>query len=175
MNLSLSVYNYFIEWNNFHFGVNTLTGYKAFLTNDQYELLKEFPLNRAISLKFPTLYNQLKHAGFITANDVEFEFLKHRYLLGIYGNNGTYRLTIMPTLNCNLRCWYCYEHHSKSKMSPDTMRNIFRYVKYIIDTKNIRQLELDWFGGEPMMYFNDIVYPLSMELIKLAKKNKINT
>ena len=60
-------------------------------------------------------------------------------------------------------------------MSPDTMRNIFRYVKYIIDTKNIRQLELDWFGGEPMMYFNDIVYPLSMELIKLAKKNKINT
>lgn len=40
MNLSLSVSNYFIEWNNFHFGVNTLTGYKAFLTNDQYETIK---------------------------------------------------------------------------------------------------------------------------------------
>lgn len=41
----------------------------------------------------------------------------------------TLRLTINPTLDCNLRCWYCYEtHNKKAYMSDQTIKSIGNLV-----------------------------------------------
>lgn len=33
------------------------------------------------------------------------------------------RITINPTLDCNLKCWYCYEDHLKGSIMNDTTIN----------------------------------------------------
>lgn len=58
--------------------------------------------------------------------------------------------TILTTTKCNARCFYCYELHSKRKhhMTEETAINVGEYISKVAD-KN-KQINLHWFGGEPM-------------------------
>ena len=50
---------------------------------------------------------------------------------------GQFTLIVLPTLDCNLRCWYCFEEHKKgSKMSQDTFERICRLVDHMRFTTN---------------------------------------
>lgn len=85
-----------------------------------------------------------------------------------------YRLTINPTLNCNLNCWYCYETHVKGIMKGEVANRIFKFIINKINNKELNCLTLDWFGGEPLLAFNEVIYPLSKKIIKEAEKHSIN-
>ncbi len=72
-----------------------------------------------------------------------------------------FQLIINPTLDCNLRCWYCYEKHSKETAMPDnTMQAIKELIRNLTEKPNIRHLNLSFFGGEPLLGFRDRVRPL---------------
>ncbi len=58
-------------------------------------------------------------------------------------------LTICPTLNCNFRCTYCYQHHSVEVMSEEIQNRIIQYVKE--HHPPIEGLHVTWFGGEPLL------------------------
>lgn len=57
--------------------------------------------------------------------------------------------TILPTTDCNARCFYCYEHDcEKMTMEEQTAKDI---AKYINRTHNPEKtIKLSWFGGEPL-------------------------
>lgn len=75
--------------------------------------------------------------------------------------SGLYHLVINPTQDCIFRCWYCYETHRQSKMDDNVVGNIKKLVVKTLKREDISQFMLGWFGGEPLMYFDEIVYPLS--------------
>src|SRR5690606_20137919 len=60
----------------------------------------------------------------------------------------TLGLTICPTLNCNFRCTYCYQHHLKGVMRAD-VRN--RIAAYVAASDGLQDLHVTWFGGEPLL------------------------
>ena len=64
-------------------------------------------------------------------------------------------LTICPTLQCNFRCPYCFEHSQSDSavMSPDTVEQVLHFIK---SYKDIRHLSLAWYGGEPLLAFDVI-------------------
>jgi len=71
------------------------------------------------------------------------------------------RLTINPTLDCNLRCWYCYEAHQRgSAMNKHTINAILSYLKKSIEKHSFQYVILSFFGGEPLLQFNKVVKPL---------------
>lgn len=74
------------------------------------------------------------------------------------------RVTIMPTLNCNFRCWYCYERHRNPVVSPEDLRTILRFIKTRVGETKKDAIVLDWFGGEPMLCFNEVIVPFTKEL-----------
>ena len=63
-------------------------------------------------------------------------------------------LTIAPTMECNFKCFYCFETEKpKGKMSIETMDSI---IKYILSSKQLEKLYLTWFGGEPLMALDEM-------------------
>lgn len=89
-----------------------------------------------------------------------------------YGNKNA-RLTILPTLNCNFHCWYCYEEHTSRYMTEKECEILVKYCRNILDNNTLNSMTLDWFGGEPMLKFADIVVPISDKVKQLCEEKNI--
>lgn len=89
-----------------------------------------------------------------------------------YGNK-SYTIFINPTLECNFRCWYCYEEHNNGYMSEDIIEKIKLHIKHKVEKREFNQLNLGWFGGEPLLYFDKVVYPISKYVKQLMEENNI--
>ncbi|OMP75118.1 radical SAM protein [[Flexibacter] sp. ATCC 35208] len=121
----------------------------------------------------PTFYNFLIEKGFIVNDDLD-EIEQVKNIVNQVDNNDTlFELHINPTMNCNFKCWYCYETHIKdSKMDEDTKLNTLRFVSAILEQMpNLKELSISWFGGEPLLYFKKVVAPL-LEKVKTLCTDK---
>lgn len=88
-------------------------------------------------------------------------------------NNKGYLLTILPTLNCNFRCWYCIQEHvAGTKMDPETIRKVKRHIQTKMENSDLQFLSIEWFGGEPFMYF-DVIRDISDFAKDLCQKKRI--
>ena len=63
---------------------------------------------------------------------------------------------ILPTTDCNARCFYCFEAKSKKITMSDDIAN--KVVEYIDRSrcKESKELSITWFGGEPLYNQNAI-------------------
>ncbi len=79
----------------------------------------------------------------------------HQKRLELCFNSSRLNLTLCPTLGCNFRCSYCYEDTQKdiTSMSEETMDRLIDFIKQY---KDIRNLSLTWYGGEPLLKFHCI-------------------
>jgi Arylsulfatase regulator (Fe-S oxidoreductase) len=128
-------------------------------------------------LEYSEIFNYFVGFGFvkdISFNELDFILFQNR--------NATlckksYQLTINPTLECNYKCWYCFEDQSsipkKGRMDETTIERVKMHIKYMIEKEHISELKLDWFGGEPLLYFYEVIYPISLYAIELCKINDI--
>jgi uncharacterized protein len=72
-----------------------------------------------------------------------------------------FRLTLNPTMDCNLKCWYCYEtHEPNSRVSREIMKSIKLLIKNKIENPKIKKIVLSFFGGEPLLEFESTILPL---------------
>lgn len=116
--------------------------------------------------------------GFICDSELnEYEFVKFKNKLSVYGNREC-RLTINPTLQCNYSCWYCcvedqgtqYQHRC---MDEETIDKVKKLIKNLVVNNKIDRLHLDWFGGEPLMYFEEVVKPISLFAMNLCNRSNM--
>lgn len=64
-------------------------------------------------------------------------------LIGV-GKGEVKSYTILPTTDCNARCFYCYElGRSRVKMTEQTAHEVAEFIKE-------KKVEIQWFGGEPL-------------------------
>ncbi len=75
-------------------------------------------------------------------------------------------LTICPTLQCNFRCPYCFEHSQKDStvMTPESVERLIDFIK---SYKDIRHLSIAWYGGEPLMAF-DVICDITEKIKALS-------
>lgn len=119
----------------------------------------------------PALFRQLVEAEMVVDHSVdETKSVIDRWV--DEDNNPTeVKLTVNPTLQCNLNCWYCYEDHTgRSSMSDDTIESIKRLIERTLAIAGVKKLQLSFFGGEPLLYFNQTVKPLVSHAYETAKK-----
>lgn len=90
-------------------------------------------------------------------------------------NDNFFNLIINPTLDCNFHCWYCYENHVKeSKMTPELIEGVKTMVaKRLTEQKNMKRLHLSFFGGEPLLMYEDAVLPLVSSINRLCKESEV--
>lgn len=119
------------------------------------------------------LFSLLYKTGFIINSDIEeLAIAKSKYNAKIF-HDKSYRLTLLPTLDCNFNCWYCYEKKKKGIMDKDIQERILKLIKTKIKLEGVSNFQLDWFGGEPLLCFDSVIYPLSKRILNIA--NKYNT
>lgn len=82
-------------------------------------------------------------------------------------SNEIFELIILPTKKCNFRCTYCYEDFAIGKMSSSIVTGVKKLIERRIST--LRALNLNWFGGEPMLAL-DIIEEISDSAIHYVKR-----
>lgn len=96
--------------------------------------------------------------GIICENDETNEDILFYNNLRLRTQQAYKTLTIVPTLDCNLKCPYCYEGLDKPHISMNG--NVVKHIKQYIDThirkQETRLLALIWYGGEPLLEFDTI-------------------
>ncbi|WP_071424834.1 radical SAM/SPASM domain-containing protein [Tidjanibacter massiliensis] len=71
-----------------------------------------------------------------------------------FGKNAR-SLTLIPTLECNLACPYCFEesYRKAGKMSAEVITSVKKHIEYHYG-RDKEPLKLSWFGGEPLLGFD---------------------
>lgn len=112
----------------------------------------------------PTLlyFDDLYRCGFIVSNELN-EYNRVKSQIEVEINNPQSKsanFVIAPTLNCNLSCFYCFEkesHLDYKELSKNTMDSIVNFILKSI-THQTKYININWFGGEPLLKFDSILY-----------------
>jgi uncharacterized protein len=142
------------------------------LTKDKFDLLNSDL--EEVEKKHIHLFSAMQKLGVIIPAEInEIDEVKYRNRMAIFADR-SFRLTINPTLECNFSCWYCYEKHPQGKMEQKISKAIEKLVENKLKQKDVSFLQLDWFGGEPLICFDDVIFPLSKAIQNLTKRHKID-
>ncbi len=172
----LSKYNYFLEHNQRIIYCNGMTGSLFSMSQREHEnIQKQFKDLIFFRIQYESVFKRFKDWGFILDDDIdEIDLLRFRNKTEVFSNKN-YRLIINPTEDCVFNCWYCNQHKKLNMggMSDDIVERIKNHVDYMIKKENITGLFLDWFGGEPLMYFDEVMLPIAKHSLEIAITNNL--
>lgn len=172
--MKLSKYNFEVSLNETQMIVlNTLENVYMLFEHQQYQKLYN---NLDLFIKEnPIESNFLISNGFIISDQKD-ELLqaKESYLKKCY-NSSVFNATIIPTLQCNLKCDYCFIEQNPIHMSNKTITKTVDFLNDIIDIEspNLKHFNVKWFGGEPLLH-PEIIEKISLPLIQNCKRHKIS-
>lgn len=176
-NYRLSVYDHFLVVGNTVIGVNFINKVLFAIDIEKYELLLANKENLgALKKQNPAFYSAMRKLGIIASEESDKAFYENSLLERrlIVFRDPHYRLTINPTLNCNFSCWYCYETHNNKHMSKEIHQKILKFIKNTIKRPDIHRFELDWFGGEPLLCYQNILKPITEFTKKVCEEENVS-
>lgn len=147
---------------------NSETNSFAELSEDLYSNLKRIESNnKYIDALNDELKNQLLNAKIIKLkNDDNLFYEKRlRYYFQSFTNKSL-GLAIAPTTFCNFACHYCYEHNRQPIFMDEKVE--LDLIKFIKKHENIENIDITWYGGEPLLGIKSI-----KRILQLIKDNTI--
>lgn len=116
----------------------------------------------------------LKDAGFIIPSDFDEVAILDNEIEHLDFNPTYLQLHVNPTLNCNFRCWYCYEEHQPaSELGPDIFSALQNHISLVVKDP-VRLFLLGFFGGEPLLKFRKVCKPLIEWSANLCRQRDVN-
>jgi uncharacterized protein len=105
-----------------------------------------------MSQRYPAAYNKFIEGGFLVEEDTDESALVNKSRMDEINDTNMLHVIVNPTLDCNLSCWYCYEHKvAHSKMADATIQGICNFIVSHYEAHPFLLLKLSFFGGEPFM------------------------
>ncbi|MDH3523416.1 MAG: radical SAM protein [Acidobacteriota bacterium] len=128
-----------------------------------------FDLDRDVAPEARNLIAGLAEAKFFVDEELdELEAVKAGVAAG--PEVRTLNLTILPTMGCNLRCTYCYQVRQGLVMREETLEALVREVEARAASSEIDGIEVDWFGGEPLLA-RGVIAELSARIREIAGRH----
>ncbi len=172
--MKFSQFNVFFEYNNQHIGFNTYSNEIITLDSFLYELIKTNDNVEELEKIHVDFYLFLIEKKFIVNSEINEVEKVQQLMHEVDLDNSSYELILNPTMNCNFKCWYCYEDHIKSsRMNIEVQDAILNHTEIICSIPTIKEFHLSWFGGEPLLEFYNIIVPLTEKLKKIVEEEKI--
>lgn len=173
-----SIYNVSVPYSSRIIVYNTLSNALILLNPDEYDKIQKLLCNLPeFEISHPKLYNSFKQNGFLVPESKdEVSMVVFRNRLAVY-NSHRVHLTINPTLDCNLKCWYCSTEYANAKhcggMNDITVDSITKHIEKLIFEDKISEFHLDWFGGEPLLYFKEVIIPIASFAKQICENNGV--
>ena len=169
--MKVSKYNFIKNINDINVFFNAKTCALAVVDDNFMNVLNDIKENNFKEDNYDKkLIEDMKLSGCIIEDTVDevkqIEFYRN---LSKY-DKSSLALTLAPTLACNFRCTYCYENHGNKVMGEKVQDEIIDFIKSEI--KNIKNLSITWYGGEPLIA-KKIIYSLSEKILALCEENKV--
>ena len=175
--MKFSKYNYFVKHKDKVICLNGYSNKMMVLKENEFVFIFEGDL-RQLNKKFKTLIEKLQNWNFVIPDDIdEIDRIRYNNKKKIFSERKLW-LTINPTLECNFKCWYCSTEYTNTKyerksMTTELRNSLIKYISNRIKNRTANSIHLDWFGGEPLLYFKEIIYSISKETLSITKKNNI--
>lgn len=115
----------------------------------------------------PSICAGLLHSGFLVDDDVDELGRLRQWHDGMKFDTTSWNLTILPTLECNLRCLYCFEEKRPTTMSSSVEERVADFVRGLLNS-GLKTLQVTWYGGEPLLRV-DTVKKLSQAFGEMLK------
>lgn len=166
-----SIYNLLVETDipNKNFIWNTKSGAIVSFTNVEYESFLNEPREYIEDNSEPLVLQ-----GIIVPKEMdEFNAVYFKSRQTQFNIHDRLNLIIAPTLDCNYKCQYCFEKSVTANyvMSETTIHDIESYVtKVLCNKRNIQAIDINWFGGEPLLAYERVLLPLSKGLIQISER-----
>ncbi|WP_160715612.1 radical SAM/SPASM domain-containing protein [Chitinophaga solisilvae] len=176
--MKASRYNIFFDREGQRIGFNSYS--KEYIVLDQmlylmYETAERQSDFNELHKVHPAFFQFLTEKNFLVPEDRDEVALVKELVNSIDNDDSRFELHINPTMNCNFKCWYCYETHIKdSKMDERTTANTMKFMQSLFEQRtSIREFKLSWFGGEPLLYYKKLIRPMMAKAYQLCEANNI--
>lgn len=168
-----SIYNYYFSLNDEKAVIfNGRTKRFFYVSERNFKEFKEIITNPDTYFDYykPFIFRMINEGFVIDDRQSEISLVKTEYDDII--NPNSWMLLILPTYQCNMRCWYCLQKHQEIKMDKDIIARIEKHIDKYIRQNNIKHLYISWFGGEPLLEY-DTIKEISSFAKSLCKKRNI--
>lgn len=125
------------------------------VSKDLYSLLEQGAKDPSFILEIDpsSLKILIENKIIIQKGDDEDFLLKHQYETNIQTYlNSTLLLILVPSLDCNFKCHYCFEEHKRPQTMDDA--TIDSLITFINSRQNVKSCGICWYGGEPLLAFD---------------------
>jgi len=152
--------------------IHNLISHKGLIIDQRDQLLFEKITQNPDDYSKLSYFHILCEKGMIIKNEIneinEIEKLKTKEL---EKKQSVLSLTIIPTYQCNFKCVYCWEKtkDSNDSMNKETQFKLLEFIERKIESATA--LDIDWFGGEPLIAF-DAMKNLLDKIAIICKNNK---
>lgn len=164
-----SKYNCYLNIDDESYVYNLISGSIIKLSN---ELLCFLSNNKDTSFGANTFNNTLLHLLDSHSIIIPVDFNEIEYLQFLYNkdkfDDSYLSVVMLPTLQCNLGCHYCYEKNKVEKITPNSLNALSLFFKK--QSKIKRYIAVRWSGGEMMLQWSNIK-KLSNEIIQYCREN----
>lgn len=170
-----SKYNILLKTDNKHTTIyNCYSGGIIKLENDVFRyILENGEVNSIVKYGKELIEN-----GFLVNSNVD-EYSKAKLQIERAmnsDNQSTVSYTIAPTLACNLNCEYCFEKsyrdNGRSIISDEMTDKILQFIiKSSSENRTVKNIKIIWFGGEPLLCYEQIISFGKKLKIELDKRN----
>ena len=170
--MEVSKYNRIVNTEKLAF--NAFSGALCEFDSKEWKMFKEILAkpNNTFSREYEQIRKKMFELGYLIPEGYsEIDILKTKYLKTKFDPRYMV-LTIIPTLNCNFACTYCYEKDKRGLMSNEVAESLLDFVNDKILRDNIQYLDVHWYGGEPLLAF-DLIEDLSENFIKICEERGI--
>lgn len=170
--MKVSNYNMIFDYNNdIKCIYNTLTRKYILCDNDKKSQISDLLENinkDKFTFEEVNILKKLASSGMIVNDNLD-EFHKVSYLFNKtkYQEN-TFIIAVLPTLDCNFACKYCFEERKNIYWNDELINNLTELVKNV--SAKAKNLQVSWFGGEPLLEYEKIK-ELTKTFIDICNKN----
>lgn len=166
--MKLSKYSFVIKRGSDYVLYNCWTEKMAVLEDRLREWLESGDVDHIQDIH-PEFYDYLLREQFIVDNEVNEAEEVIKKWKEEEGREDCLSLMVNSTLDCNVRCWYCYEkHRANTDLTSETVSSILKLIHKRITTPKLKSVHISFFGGEPLLNFEKTVFPLLIQIDKMC-------